>query len=40
MAESGGYGFPLFMGLPFAYASKALLESMLELLFDQELAAC
>ena len=28
--------FPLFVGLPFAYANKALFESTLELLFDQE----
>ena len=32
--------FPLFMGLPFTYANTALLESTLELLFDQELATC
>ena len=32
--------FPLFMGLPFAYANKALFECTLELRFDQELAAC
>ena len=31
---------PLFMGLPFSCASKALFESTLELLFDQELATC
>ena len=31
---------PLFMGLPFSYVNKALLESTLELGFDQELAAC
>ena len=32
--------FPLFMGLPFAYANKAPFESTLELRFNQELAAC
>ena len=32
--------FPLFMGLPFAYANKALFECTLEMGFDQELAAC
>ena len=32
--------FPLFMGLPFAYANKALFECTLELRFDQELGAC
>mgnify|MGYP000936456031 FL=1 len=32
--------FPLFVGLPFAYANKAPFESTLELRFNQELAAC
>lgn len=32
--------FPLLVGLPFAYANKALFECSLERCFNQELAAC